>query len=207
MRARAAVLAIVCGAVTAPALAAELRPFTIDTMWAVKRVGMPLVSPDGTQVVYSLATYDADENRLLTDLWMIPAAGGTPRRLTANKASDGSPDFSPDGTRLVFVSKREADKAAQLYLLPLAGGEPERLTDQPMDVASPRFLPDGRRIVFASHVIAGAESAEETRKALEAREKNKVKARVTENRLFRFWDRWLTDDEFPHLFVLDLETR
>ena len=34
-----------------------------------------------------------------------------------------------------------------------------------------------------------------------------MKARVTENRLFRFWDRWLTDDEYPHLFVVDLETR
>src|SRR5262245_56059661 len=189
------------------ALAADTRPFTVDTMWTVKRVGVPLLSPDGTQVVYSLGTYDAEENRVLADLWMIPLAGGLPRRLTAHKASDGTPDFSPDGTRLVFVSKRDTDKAAQLYLLPLAGGEAERLTDMPMDVATPRFLADGKRIVFASHVIAGAESPEETRKALEAREKNKVKARTTENRLFSFWDRWLTDDEFPHLFVLDLETR
>jgi dipeptidyl aminopeptidase/acylaminoacyl peptidase len=199
-------LAYALGTMAVPA-AAEPRPFTVDTMWTVKRVGMPLVSPDGTQVVYSLGTYDADENRVLADLWMVPLAGGAPRRLTANKASDGSPDFSPDGTRLVFVSKRDTDKAAQLYLLPLAGGEPERLTDLPMDVATPRFLPDGKRIVFASHVIAGAESFEETKKALEAREKSKVKARVTENKLFRFWDRWLTDEEYPHLFVLDLETR
>ncbi len=188
------------------AAAADTRPFTVDTLWTVKRVGVPLLSPDGTQVVYSLGTYDADENRVLADLWMVPLAGGMPRRLTAHRASDGTPDFSPDGTRLVFVSRRDADKAAQLYLLPLAGGEPERLTDMPMDVATPRFLPDGKRIVFASHVIAGAESPEETKKALEAREKNKVKAHVTEDRLFRFWDRWLTDQEFPHLFVVDIET-
>jgi dipeptidyl aminopeptidase/acylaminoacyl peptidase len=204
---RTRVLAVCISCLAAPAIAAGPRPFTVDTMWTVKRVGVPLLSPDGTQVVYSLGTYDAEENRILADLWIIPVAGGTPRRLTAHKASDGTPDFSPDGTRLVFVSKRDTDKAAQLYLLPLAGGEPERLTDMPMDVATPRFLPDGKRIVFASHVIAGAESPEETKKSLEAREKNKVKARVTEDRLFRFWDRWLTDEEFPHLFVLDLETR
>jgi dipeptidyl aminopeptidase/acylaminoacyl peptidase len=30
---------------------------------------------------------------------------------------------------------------------------------------------------------------------------------VTENRVYRFWDRWLTDDEFPHLFVVDLATK
>ena len=198
-------LALACPLSTATA--ADTRPFTVDTMWTVKRVGVPLLSPDGTQVVYSLGSYDADENRILADLWMVPLAGGTPRRLTAHKASDGTPDFSPDGTRLVFVSKRDTDKAAQLYLLPLTGGEPERLTDMPMDVATPRFLPDGKRVVFASHVIATAESPEETKKALEAREKNKVKAHVTEDRLFRFWDRWLTDNEFPRLFVVDIETR
>jgi Tol biopolymer transport system component len=204
MRTRVLAVWISCSAATA-AMAAP-RPFTADTMWTIKRVGVPLLSPDGTQAVYSLNTYDSEENRLLADLWMVPVAGGTPRRLTAHKASDGTPDFSPDGTRLVFVSKRDTDKAAQLYLLPFAGGEAERLTDMPMDVATPRFLADGKRIVFASHVIAGAESPEETKKALEAREKNKVKARATESRLFRFWDRWLTDEEYPHLFVLDLET-
>jgi dipeptidyl aminopeptidase/acylaminoacyl peptidase len=205
---RTRILAVIsCLAGSAAAAAADTRPFTVDTMWTAKRVGVPLVSPDGTQVVYSLGTYDAEENRILADLWMVPLAGGTPRRLTAHKASDGTPDFSPDGTRLVFVSKRDTDKAAQLYLLPLTGGEPERLTDMPMDVATPRFLPDGKRIVFASHVVAGAESPEETKKALEAREKNKVKAHVTEDRMFRYWDRWLTDDEFPHLFVVDIETR
>ena len=56
-------------------------------------------------------------------------------------------------------------------------------------------------------VVAGAESPDETKKALEAREKTKVKARTTESRLFRFWDRLLTDDEYPHLFVVDLETK
>ena len=73
-------------------------------------------------------------------------------------------------------------------------------------VSIPKWLPDGKRIAFVAHVVAGAESPEATKKALEAREKAKVKARVTENRLYRFWDRWLTDDECPHLFVVDLET-
>ena len=30
---------------------------------------------------------------------------------------------------------------------------------------------------------------------------------MTENRLFRFWDRWLTDEEYPHVFVVDLGMR
>ena len=77
----------------------------------------------------------------------------------------------------------------------------------PLGAGSVKWLPDGTRLVFVSHVIAGHEAPEATTKALEAREKNKVKARVTENRLYRFWDRWLTDEEFPHLFVVDIATK
>ena len=115
--------------------------------------------------------------------------------------------FSPDGKRIAFVSKREGDAAAQLYVLSLDGGEAERVTERPTAVSNPKWLKDGRRIAFVSSVLGDAESAEGTRKGLEARDKAKVKARVTENRLFRFWDHWLTDDEYPHIFVVDLETR
>ncbi|HVR70829.1 MAG TPA: S9 family peptidase [Vicinamibacteria bacterium] len=205
MRTTAAALAVL---VLAPCLeAAGKEPFTVDTMWAVERVGRPVVSPDGAQVAYTVSVYDLDENRANADVWLVPLAGGAPRRLTTNKASDASPAWSPDGKRLAFVSRREGDAAAQLYVLPLDGGEAERVTDMPLSVSAPRWMPDGKRIAFVSTVVAGAETPEATRKALEAREKDKVKARVTENRLFRFWDRWLTDDEYPRLFVLDLDTR
>jgi dipeptidyl aminopeptidase/acylaminoacyl peptidase len=185
----------------------DQKPFTVDTLWAVQRVGLPALSPDGRQVAYTVSAYDAEENRLNGDLWVVPVAGGPPGRLTTHKASDGSPDWSPDGRRLAFVSRRDGDGAGQLYVLPLDGGEAERVTQMPLAVSSPRWLPDGKRIAFVSTVIAGAESPDATKKALEAREKDKVRARVTENRLFRFWDRWLTDDEYPHIFVVDLDTR
>ena len=205
MRTRFLITAIFALAAVAPA--AEKKPLTVDDMWAVQRVGTPALSPDGKTVAYTVSVYDMEENRSNGDVWIVPLAGGTPRRLTTNKASDGSPDWSSDGKRIAFTSKRGEDKANQLYVIAVDGGEPERLTDMPLAVTNPKWLPDGKRIAFVSHVIATAESPADTRKALEAREKNKVKARVTENRLFRFWDRWLTDDEFPHIFVVDVATK
>ncbi len=170
-------------------------------------MGAPAPSPDGSWVAYTVTTYDMAENRGNADIWLMPVSGGPARRLTSSKASDSAPAWSPDGERIAFVSRREGDAAAQLYVLPLRGGEAERVTDMPTSVASPKWLPDGRRIVFAAHVVAGAESPADTKKALEAREKSKVKARSTEDRLYRFWDRFLTDEEYPHLFVVDLETK
>ena len=200
-------LVLILVAATTPALSAERHPLTIDDIWAVQRVGAPMVSPDGKTVAYTVTTYDIEENRGNADIWLLSLEGGEPRRLTTNKASDTQPDWSPDGQRIAFIAKRDDDKAAQLYVIPAAGGEAERLTDMPLAVSSPRWLPDGKRIAFVSPVIAGAESPADTRKAVEAREKSKVKARVTESRLYRFWDHWLTDNEYPHLFVIDVATK
>jgi len=192
----------------ASVLPAEKKPLTIDDMWAVQRVGSPAVSPDGRSVAYTVSAYDMEENRSNADVWVSPlTGGGAPRRLTANKASDSSPVWSPDGKRIAFVSRRDGDAAAQVYVIWVDGGEAERLTEMPTAVSGPRWFPDVKRIAFVSHVIAGAESPDATKKALEAREKSKIKARVTDNRLYRFWDRWLTDEEYPHIFVLDVATK
>jgi len=199
--------AALAGPLAATAESPAKRPLTVEELWAIQRVGTPVLSPDGRTVAYTVTSYDMDENRGNADIWVMPAAGGPARRLTTSKASDGSPAWSPDGRRLAFVSRRDGDSAAQLYVLPLEGGEAERVTDMPTSVSGPKWLPDGQRIVFVAHVVAGAEAPAETKKALEAREKAKVKARTSESRLYRFWDRFLTDDEYPHLFVVDLRTK
>ncbi|MHB1045511.1 MAG: alpha/beta hydrolase family protein [Thermoanaerobaculia bacterium] len=187
---------------------APKRPLTVDDIWSVVRVGAPAVSRDGAVAVYPRAVWDAEKNRLLSDLWLQPVAGGPGRRLTAHEAGESSPAISPDGARVAFVAKRDGDDEAQLYLLRLDGGEAERLTDLPSAPGSPRWTADGRRIVFAANVLG--ESLETTKSEVARRkkeEKTRVVATVSERRLVRYWDRWLEQDEWPHLFSFDLATR
>jgi dipeptidyl aminopeptidase/acylaminoacyl peptidase len=207
MRVSALVSVAIAVAFATPLAAADKKPLTAEDIWAIQRVGNPVVSPDGKTAAFTVSVYDMEADRSNADIWTVPLAGGPARHLTTNKASDTSPAWSPDGKRIAFVSKREDDKAAQLYVMPVDGGEPERLTDMPLSVSSPKWFPDGARIAFVSSVVAGQETLEATKKAVEAREKSKVKARVTENRLYRYWDHWLTDGEYPRIFVVDVATK
>ena len=94
-----------------------------------------------------------ERNQATTQLWLTEVASGATRRLTTARAADGSPAWSPDGTRIAFTSKRGDDESPALYLLRLDGGEPERVLDLPYGVSSPRWLPDGSGLVVVTRVI------------------------------------------------------
>ena len=182
------------------------RRITVQDLWAMDRVGAPVALPDRSALVVPVASYDMEKNEGNTRLWLYPLApGGEPRPLTASGVSSTEPAVSPDGRKLAFV-RRQGKEKGQLYVMPLDGGEAERLTDLPLGVLDPRWFPDGKRLAFAAAVLAEAATPEGTRELLERREKDPVKARVTEDRVYRYWDRWLTGGEILHLFVLDLES-
>jgi tricorn protease len=74
-------------------------------------------SPDGSQVAYS-AGYDGN-----TNVYVVSAAGGEPKRLTYDPAGDLVTGWTRDGSRVVFRSGRASGTdASQLYTIPAAGG-------------------------------------------------------------------------------------
>jgi dipeptidyl aminopeptidase/acylaminoacyl peptidase len=178
------------------------RPVTAEDLWQIPRVGAPIPSPDGTRCVVTVTSYDLETNEGKGRLWLVPASG-EPRALTSPDFSSAEPAFSPDGRQIAFTRKNEKKKA-QLHVMPLDGGEARRVTDLPLGAFDPTWLPDGSGIVFAANLIRGHLTPEATAAELERRDKDPVKAHVTEERFFRFWDTWLTTGEVPHLFLYDL---
>ena len=179
------------------------HPVTGEDLWLMPRVGAPSAFPDGSALVVPVTRWNLEKNEARTQFHVVPITGGTPRALTTPDASAADPRVSPDGKQLAFVRK-DANGRAQLMLMPLDGGEARKLTDLPLGVYDPRWLPDGSGIVFVAPLIQGHLDPQRTAAEIKRRNEDPVKAHVTEERFYRYWDTWLTTGEVPHLFRWDL---
>jgi dipeptidyl aminopeptidase/acylaminoacyl peptidase len=178
---------------------------TPETLWRIRRVGAPEPAPDGSFAVVGVTTFDVEKNEGSERLWRV-APGADAQALTAGDLSSAQPALSRDGRRLAFVRKPHGADYAQLHVMPTDGGEATRVRDFPLGARDPRWLPDGRRVVVVADVLRDAKTLEGTGALLEQRSKDPVKAHVTENVIVRLWDRWATEGEVQHFFVVDVDT-
>ena len=191
----------------AAAAAAERHPMTPEDLWNMNRIGSLELSPDGKWAAVTVTEYDIEENKGKGDIWLVAMDGSEVRRFTTWESSEGSPVWSPDGKWIAFTAKRGGERS-QLHLIQTGGGEAVQLTDMPLGASNPSWMPDGRRIVFVSQVIPSlAADLDSMRAEIDSRKECKVTAKVTEDRLYRYWDHWLTDGYIPHIFVIDTETK
>lgn len=193
--------------------AAEKRLITANDLWAMKRLGAPALSPDGKTVVFTVQEWSVENNKSTANLWLVDTTGGKPRRLTTAPASDGAPAWSPDGRRIAFVSKRGEDETSALYVIPADGGEAEEILELPFGVMSPQWLPDGKHVVAGTSVLpelAGNFSKTNLaamKKEAKRRKDSKMTAKVTEDRQYRYFDKYLTDRLASRLVRVNLETK
>jgi tricorn protease len=127
-------------------------------LWTVPRSGgdarqlttgghetMPIYSPDGKWIAFR-GQYDGNG-----DVFVIPADGGEPRRLTWHPGQDTPVGWTPDGKKVLFTSARQAyADFERLYTVPIEGGVPESLPMWRGESAS--FSPDGSRIAYVPNI-------------------------------------------------------
>ena len=136
-------------ALLAAPVSGQGRRFTIDDALGIAHVSDPQLSPDGAFVVYVVSRIDEDENRSASRIHGVPFEGGETRPLTGAGRSASHPRFSPDGSRLAFLSSGDGG-TSQIWLLPLTGGEARVLSDLPGGVSSFSWAPDGTALAVVS---------------------------------------------------------
>ncbi|MEP7348174.1 MAG: peptidase S41, partial [Gemmatimonadaceae bacterium] len=133
--------ALLIVAASGPLIAQSLRP----TAPAKASFAQPGISPDGSEIAFVSAG----------DIWAVSPRGGDARLLVAHAATDERPLYSPDGTRLAFMSNRAG--SMDLWLLTLATGQVQRLTFDDGNEALDAWSPDGEWLYYSTsaHDIAG----------------------------------------------------
>ena len=201
-----ALVALVAAASFAPLDAQTTkRPMGIDDIMTIKSVGGPNISPNGTQIVFTVGGWehpnaksdsakgDTHENR--SHVWIVPSDGTSPaRQLTFSERGESAPAFSPDGQSIAFVSARGTVGAGgaaprpQIWLLRLAGGEAEKITDVKEGASTFNWSPDGKSIAFAS-----SDSL--------SRDEEAKRARRDDPQQFE------GDQRFSHIWIADVATK
>ena len=82
------------------------------------------------------------------NIWIVPRAGGSARRLTSFGGQTQNPYLSPDGKWVAFSAEYSGN--TNVYVVPAEGGQPKRLTWHPGEDLVEGWTPDGKRIVFSS---------------------------------------------------------
>src|SRR6267143_2856401 len=186
-----------CCAANVSGQEAAKHAIAFEDMIQMHRVADPKISPDGKWVAFAVTTPDMNANRNASNIWIVPTAGGEAVQLTQS-GHDTSPAWSPDGKTLAFLSSRDGN--SQAYVLSMEGGEAHAVTHLSTGSDMVKWSPDGKTIAFTSSVYPDCKDDACNKKREEEKEKNKVKARVYEQLLYRHWDHWF-EGKRSHLFV------
>jgi dipeptidyl aminopeptidase/acylaminoacyl peptidase len=170
-----------------PAAAQDARrPMTVDDAMDMVQVGSPLMSPDGSWVLYSQRKLNWDDNEYETEYWRVPADGGEAFRYIGEDGGS-SFQFSPDGAYLTFrrpvgggssgggsggsesgAGAGGNSRLQQIFLMRTVGGEAVQLTKHETSVAQYRWAKDGSAIFFAAPDKKPEDVEEEEKKGADA---------------------------------------
>lgn len=127
------------------------RPMTPVDVAYTRMVYDIAISPDGQQIAYILGVprdpFNEPDGGAWTELHLVDRDGNS-RPMITGRASVSGIEWTPDGTHIAFLAKRDGDKQRSLYVLPADGGEARRVLTHKTAILSVSWSPDGKQVAF-----------------------------------------------------------
>ena len=148
-----------------PRAANGKKLLTAVDLMKINGVSAPRISPDGSRVAYTVSETRMEKDKewkTVTQIWVVPTAGGKARQFTRGDKNSTAPEWSPDGTMIAFLSDREKEGERQIWMMMADGGEAWAVTSHKGGLSGFRFSPDGKRLILTA--VDQASKDEEDRK-------------------------------------------
>jgi len=130
-------------------LAQPTKPvFSRMDVFELEWVTSPQISPDGSMIVYERRGMDIMNDRKISSLWLMSADGQSHYKLTSREVNESSPSWSPDGSRIAFVSSAEGH-GSEIYVYWLKNDKIARLTQTERSPSHLSWSPDGQKLAFS----------------------------------------------------------
>ena len=200
--------AILFALIITPTSQAQNQPLQIMDVFEMEHASDPQISPDGSRVVYVRNFADLNSDQRYSNLWLINTDGSGHRALTTGLINAHTPRWSPDGSKLAFISNAHVgeDKAAkpQIYVRDMATGDAtiiSRLRETPAGIS---WSPDGQTIAFTMLKREGAPEVGDM-PAAPAGATWKDPARIIDQMVYRFNGAGYLPYGYHHIFTVPAE--
>ena len=169
--------------------------FDIEALEALGRVGEPVVSPDGSKILFGISYENLEENASNRDLYTMDTDGSNQQRITRSAKSENNAVWIDGGKRIAFIYP--VDGKAQLWVMNADGSDRKAVSSVEGGISGFKFSPDQSKVVMIGNVKY-ARTAQDIYPDLP-----KATGRVVDDLMYKHWDEWVT--EIPHPFIGDFD--
>jgi len=167
---------------------------TPELMWKFGRIGSPTLSPCGKMLAFTTTYYNLQENKGVTNLYIMSTDGGEPKKITDETGSESNLQWIPDNKTIRFLSTRGGN--SQIWEAKPDGTELKQISSIDGDIDGFVFSPDGKKVLYSKTV-----KVEEKTSDIYP-DMPKAKVRIINDLMYRHWNYW-EDGEYSHIFVAE----
>jgi len=172
------------------------QEFTPELLWKMGRVSGGTLSPDGKNILYGVTYYNMEENKGSRDIYIIPVAGGTPKKLVESTISEFGEVWKKDSKTVAYLCAKE--NGYQVWEVNIETLEAKKITNLTEGTSNFLFSPDEKAILYTQDVKLD--------ESIKDKNSDLLKATVfaSDNLMYRHWDTW-HDQAYSHIFYLPLD--